>query len=94
MITATGWTPYIIDDLPFRDVLDLVDYWNDYPPIHMLFRGFVGYEGRKKKKEQVEEPTPMDQIMLQALPGTPVSALPDWQRSAIERVLKEKKGDS
>jgi hypothetical protein len=27
------------------DVSELFDYWREYPPQHILMRGYVGYEG-------------------------------------------------
>ena len=33
--------------MPFCDVMELFDYWRDYPPLHWLVRGAVGYEPPK-----------------------------------------------
>lgn len=31
-----------------HDVMELFDYWNDYPPVHWLLRAYVGYEPPRK----------------------------------------------
>lgn len=30
--------------MPFCDIMELFDYWREYPPMHWLMRGFVGYK--------------------------------------------------
>jgi hypothetical protein len=34
----------LIDEMPFCDVMELFDYWRDYPPMHWLMRAYVGYK--------------------------------------------------
>jgi hypothetical protein len=41
--------PAQVDATPWPDVLDLLDYWADNPPVHQLLKGFMGIKGRKKK---------------------------------------------
>ena len=33
------------------DAFSHAEYWNEFPPMHLLLRGFVGYKGRKQIKE-------------------------------------------
>ena len=33
--------------MDFPAVVELLDYWLEYPPEHLLLRAFVGYEGQK-----------------------------------------------
>jgi len=37
-MTACGYTPAAIDDMPFCDVLGLLAYWQEYPPVHEILR--------------------------------------------------------
>ena len=33
--------------MPFCDVMELLDYWADYPPVHWMIRSYLGIEKRK-----------------------------------------------
>lgn len=37
-MTACGYTPDEIDDMPFCDVVGLLAYWRDYPPVHEILK--------------------------------------------------------
>lgn len=37
-MTACGYTPGEIDEMPFCDVLGLYVYWQDNPPVHEILR--------------------------------------------------------
>jgi len=89
VITVTGWTWEYVGAMAFCDIMSMFEYWADCPPEHLLFRGFVGYEGKKKK----QAPTPMEQRLVAGMPGYSLDGMPDWRRTAIERELnKMKKG--
>jgi hypothetical protein len=32
--------------MPFGDIVDLFEYWADYPPLHLMVRNYLGYESR------------------------------------------------
>jgi hypothetical protein len=34
--------------MPFSDAIGLLDYWSDYPPLHLLVRNFLGYKPKPK----------------------------------------------
>jgi hypothetical protein len=34
------------------DVNELFDYWNQFPPMHILMRGYVGYKPEAKREER------------------------------------------
>lgn len=40
--------------MPFFDVMELFEYWTSYPPMHVLMRGYVGYQPPRKDLEQRE----------------------------------------
>ena len=52
--TATGWTLRQIDQLTLWDVHDLFDYWQDYPPTHVLVAAYLmgGSKGRSSKRHR------------------------------------------
>ena len=53
--TVTGWTYLEIDQLTLWDISELFDYWQDYPPIHVLVSAYLmGDRGsvRKDPKRQ------------------------------------------
>lgn len=35
-MTTTGWTPRELDLIPWPEALDLLDYWAENPPLHVL----------------------------------------------------------
>jgi hypothetical protein len=37
-MTSCGYTPAEIDDMPFCDVLGLLAYWQDFPPVHEILK--------------------------------------------------------
>lgn len=48
------------------EVEELCGYWAEFPPAHLLLRGFVGYEGTRKRAP-TEAPPPMSFDEMQAL---------------------------
>lgn len=55
--TSTGWTFRHIDqELTLPEAMDLVTYWSDFPPQHILLRAWVGYESpTPAKAERLED---------------------------------------
>lgn len=45
--TATGWTYRQIGLLTLWEVSELFDYWQDYPPTHVLVAGYLLAGNRK-----------------------------------------------
>jgi hypothetical protein len=54
LITSTGWTFRQLDELPLPEVWELFEYWNDWPPAHVLLRGFTGYQPKKQAPRELE----------------------------------------
>lgn len=84
--------------MPFRDALDLFKYWAKFPPVHILVRGFVGYEPpddvdqeEKSSSAPPQTPTDMDHRSISGLPGYDIKGLPDWHREALERAMNKRK---
>lgn len=48
------------------EVEELCGYWSEFPPAHVLLRGFVGYEGTRKRPP-TEAPPAMSFEEMQAL---------------------------
>ena len=40
--------------MPFCDAMELYEYWNDYPPLHVMVRNYLGYESRPKMSDPME----------------------------------------
>ena len=45
----TGWTIEHIYSLPFIEITELLDYWADNPPVHIMVRAYLGIKPRVKK---------------------------------------------
>jgi hypothetical protein len=43
-MTSCGFPPREIDEMTWRDVEDLTDYWRAHPPVHLLVAGYMGYQ--------------------------------------------------
>lgn len=39
--------------MPFSGAVELMGYWNEYPPLHILARGYLGFKssGREAKAD-------------------------------------------
>ena len=44
LCTGLRQLPSAIDGLALPDAWELLEYWNEWPPEHMLLRGFTGYK--------------------------------------------------
>ena len=56
MATATGWTYRVIDEMTLPEVRGLLDYWRTSPPLHILFKAYVGFKPTEpdEASEQLE----------------------------------------
>lgn len=55
-----------IDELDFRECIDLFEYWADYPPLHLMVRAYLGYESKTAKPSDFEQ---MQAVHVLAGPG-------------------------
>jgi len=44
-VTELGLTPDEVGAMDFPFVAELLEYWQDFPPVHLMFRSFIGYKG-------------------------------------------------
>lgn len=50
-----------LNGTPWPDVLELLAYWKENPPLHLLLKGFMGIETKKEgKAEELPTQTPED----------------------------------
>lgn len=57
MVTATGWTHREIEEMSLCDLLDLLDYWQDTPPAHVVLAArYMVRSGRTGRRESAPEP--------------------------------------
>lgn len=67
-------------------MLDLVDYWRQWPPVHELMRGFTGYKPPLERRNQEErEPNQVEAGLAKSLPARTFDNLPldvqEWMTS-------------
>ncbi|MFI4922970.1 MAG: hypothetical protein ACHP6J_04575 [Burkholderiales bacterium] len=59
IVTELGLSPDEVGAMDFPFVTDLLEYWLEFPPTHILLRGLAGYEwkkespGRSRKAEEM-----------------------------------------
>jgi hypothetical protein len=46
-----GVTPEEAGAIAFPDVVDLLEYWLEYPPTHLLLRAWTGFEGKGRRPD-------------------------------------------
>jgi len=65
--------------MPFPDAQALAEYWQEFPPVHLLFKAFVGYKGRSNADTKK-----LEQEFLNQTATVPFSRLPktvqQWAR--------------
>lgn len=61
IVTTTGWTIRELDDTPWPEIADLLDYWHESPPVHLLMKADMKYE-----PQEPEEARPMNPEELRA----------------------------
>lgn len=54
-MTATGWTPQQVDKTPWPALMELLSYWKDHPPVHVLVRGLFSKEEKARVIENASE---------------------------------------
>lgn len=82
MITGTGWTQSQLEETSLSVVWDLLKHWRDFPPSHILLRGFVGWQGSEQDPGRPFELPP-------ELGDAPINRnLPDAVRADIEALRK------
>ena len=56
MATSTGWTFSEVENLTLWDVNDLMEYWSEHPPAHIILAAVhFRHTKRKKKTEQISD---------------------------------------
>jgi hypothetical protein len=41
--------------MPMKDAMELFEYWAEFPPVHVLVRGYVGYQPPVKERFDPEQ---------------------------------------
>ena len=60
-MTGTGWTLQQLEATPWPDVLELLAYWREWPPVHVLVKtGF--FTDSKAKGGPAIRPTSEEQL--------------------------------
>lgn len=50
LCTALGCLPAQADSILWPDAMDLLDYWAEHPPVHVLVAAKMGLKPKKKTK--------------------------------------------
>lgn len=66
MITTTGWTVRQVDETPWPDIQDLINYWMSNPPLHLMLKGFMGIDGKDTKNTKEFAPSSQEEIAAMA----------------------------
>ena len=61
-MTVTGLAPEAVGAIALPDALAQMKYWDDYPPLHLMFRAFIGI------KDRTEESAESDRSELEMIP--------------------------
>lgn len=48
IITATGWTRATVDEMTMADYHELLAYWADHPPLHILAAAYFGIKPKTR----------------------------------------------
>lgn len=57
-MTACGYTPAEMDEIPFADVLGLYAYWQEFPPIHEILKYVYRIDCTSDRVEKASESDP------------------------------------
>ena len=68
ILTVQGWLPHELDTCPWPTVLDLLDYWYDNPPVHLLVKAYMGIEREEEEEHRVMDPDELA-AWIQSLQG-------------------------
>lgn len=86
VVTATGWTFDYINSVPMIMILELLNYWEEYPPPHILQRAGVRIQSRRKRGPRGNE----QEQVVQSMGILPDERLPLWVQEARGDLKKAK----
>jgi hypothetical protein len=59
LMTITGWSwEYIDDYMTLPRLFEMMDYWAEHPPLHIVLAAFAGIKPSKKKQAPVSNQDP------------------------------------
>jgi hypothetical protein len=93
---VTGWPLEYINDLPWPAVVEQYDYWQKYPPVHLLLAKFLGVKpaahtapARPAGPRPAAVPlTAAEQHVAALADVTPFAALP----ASVQEFVRSRKG--
>lgn len=56
-MTACGYTPAEIDDMTFFDIMALLTYWRDFPPMHEILKAVFKIERKQALEQSRDDPS-------------------------------------
>lgn len=95
MATTLGCLPSAIDDESISGILELLDYWTEEPPTHVILAMRYLGESRGRKKQPSEEEARRDMGALAGMLGQQPRKLPPELKQMIrnaEQLKHQHKG--
>jgi hypothetical protein len=92
LVSAASWTFAECGQTPFPFVLKFIDHCQEYPPVHLLLRGFVGYKPPPRFNREGEDSTEEEKRALVGMWGgdvLPMTMLPPQLQLALARLPAE-----
>ncbi len=93
-MTATGWSYQTLYDTSFCDINDLLNYWIEEPPTHVILA--LRYLGPRKRSKQASEEDTRNQLAeVGMMMGRQAQALPAHLKEMIrgaEQLKQQHKG--
>lgn len=92
IITTTGWTHAAIDEMSLCDVLDLIAYWGENPPTHIILAARYlnrGGSSRRMRRSESDIRAEMNQLSSMLGPASPVPPhlreMAQWADAIVKR---------
>jgi hypothetical protein len=89
--TVTGWTLSEFDAQPLPAVFELLEYFSENPPTHLIQAAKAGLGRRRRVRKELDRPVGQKRKAesLKPVDGKFEATLPDWVRAA--RVLERQR---
>ncbi len=99
VLTATGWTVEQFNDAPLPAVFDLLEYWAEHPPEHVIAAAVAGIkpkDHKKKREKKMYEQKTNKKPVINPFNPEAEAQLPEFARKARQmerdRRLQESAG--
>lgn len=56
VVASTGWSIESVEAKTLPELKPLLEYWNENPPLHLLIKAFMGFEGKGERLDDGDSP--------------------------------------